>query len=342
MDLSIIIVNWNSAAFTRKCLVSIEANAANLSYEVIVIDNASHDGCGEMIEADFPHVKFIQSTENVGFAQANNLAFAQSRGRNVLFLNPDTEILGDALQELLEALESMPQAGMVGAHLLNSDLSLQTTCVVALPSFLNQFLSSDYLRRAFPTWNIWGMRPLLQEIKHPVPVEAISGACMLAKREVIDQISGFSTDYFMYAEDMDLCMRIGRSGWKIYYAPNAKIVHHAGKSSSTRKEGNFSSVVLRESVYRYMKLHHGSRYAALYQLSSAVLALLRLALLLVAFPIVVYPKGRLFVFSAFSKWCDILSWSVGGEQWARQQHWPNSVSRQGAPVTKPSYEPEKA
>ena len=158
MDLSIIIVNWNSAAFTRKCLVSIEANAANLSYEVIVIDNASHDGCGEMI-CPFPHVKFIQSTENVGFAQANNLAFAQSRGRNVLFLNPDTEILGDALQELLIALESMPQAGMVGANLLNSDLSSADHLRCGTSFVIEPVSKFGLSKKSLSTWNIRGMRP---------------------------------------------------------------------------------------------------------------------------------------------------------------------------------------
>src|SRR4051812_35884047 len=105
MELSIIIVNWKSVDFTRQCLASITAGAGDLNYEVIIIDNASWDGCGEMIRSEFPEVIFIQSNQNLGFAGANNLAFTRSRGRNVMFLNPDTEIQGLALQRLLSALE---------------------------------------------------------------------------------------------------------------------------------------------------------------------------------------------------------------------------------------------
>ncbi|HKR93778.1 MAG TPA: glycosyltransferase, partial [Candidatus Angelobacter sp.] len=133
--------------FTQQCLASITANAGDLHYEVIVIDNASWDGCGEMIRREFPQVMFIQSNQNLGFAGANNLAFSKSTGRKVLFLNPDTEIQGSALQTLLSALESLPDAGMVGARLLNSDRTLQTHCVVALPSILNQTLNSEFLRK---------------------------------------------------------------------------------------------------------------------------------------------------------------------------------------------------
>src|ERR1700692_2251866 len=137
-------------AFTRQCLASIYANAAGLSCEVIVVDNASNDGCEGMIRSEFPQAIFVQSAKNIVFAGANNLAFAQSRGRNIFFLNPDTEVQGPALLSLVSSLESLPQAGMVGARLLNSDFSLQTTCVVALPSILNQALSSNYLRKTFP------------------------------------------------------------------------------------------------------------------------------------------------------------------------------------------------
>src|SRR5438309_590446 len=157
-DLSVIIVNWNSATFTKQCLASIFANAGALNIEVIVVDNASYDGCAEMVGVEFPDVTFVQSQRNLGFSGANNLALGRASGRNVLFLNPDTEIEGSALQVLLSAVDSIPDAGMVGARLLNSDLSLQTTCITALPSILNQALSCDYLRYTIPRWRIWSLR----------------------------------------------------------------------------------------------------------------------------------------------------------------------------------------
>jgi GT2 family glycosyltransferase len=328
MDLSIIIINWKSVNFTRQCLASICTNAGDVTYEVIVVDNASYDGCEQMIKSEFPHVTFLQSEENLGFAGANNLAFAQSQGRNVMFLNPDTEILGAALRILVSSLDSTPRAGMVGARLLNSDLSLQTTCIVALPSILNQALSSRHLRTAFPKWRIWGMRPLFEDPKEPVLVEAISGACMVARRDVIAQVGGFTTDYFMYSEDMDLCVKVERSGWKIYFVPDATIIHHAAGSSSSRAESNFSSIMLHESVSRFMELHRGRPYAALYRSSTALMAVCRLLLLVGALPAAIHPRGCSFLSRAFSKWRGVLAWSLGLTPWvSKQPARPRTISQ---------------
>jgi N-acetylglucosaminyl-diphospho-decaprenol L-rhamnosyltransferase len=287
MDLSVIIVNWKSVAFTRQCLASIYANAQALNFEVIVVDNASYDGCEEMVKFEFPQAIFLQSDRNLGFAGANNLAFARSQGRNVLFLNPD--------------------------------FTLQTTCVVALPSIVNQALSSNYLRKTFPKWRIWGMRPLFVAGNAPRPVDAISGACMVARREAIAQVGAFSTYYFMYSEDMDLCVKIARAGWKIYYVPEARIVHHAEGSSSSREESNFSSIMLCESLTRFMELHRGHWYAILYRCSTASIAACRILLLVAASPIAIHPRGYHFVSRAFSKWCGVLAWCLGLTQWVSRE-----------------------
>ena len=265
LALSIILVNWNSREFVRACLESIERTADRLAHEIFVVDNASFDGCEAMVRTLYPEVHFLQSPLNLGFAGANNLAFTQCRGQNILFLNPDTEILPGALQHLLAALESRADAGMVGAHLLNSDGSVQTTCIAATPSIANQTLNCDLLRRLFPRWSIWGMRALFPPAAEPVSVEAISGACMLGRRDIFEQVGAFSTCYFMYAEDMDLALKVTRLGFKILYVPAAQIVHHAGGSSSQRKENSFSDIVLRESLLQFFLLHRGRFYAALYR-----------------------------------------------------------------------------
>lgn len=318
-NLSIIIVNWKSQAFVRNCLTSICANVGSLTHEILVVDNASFDGCDEMVRSEFPHVLFIQSEYNLGFAAANNLAFVRSSGRNVLFLNPDTEIRGAAIQELVSALECLPNAGMVGARLLNSDGSLQTTCITAIPVILNQTLNSRYLRRTFPLWKIWGMRALFENNPAPVPVEAISGACMLARREVIHHVGGFRTDYFMYAEDMDLCVTISQGGWKIYYVPDAAIVHHAGGSSASREESNFSNIMLRQSVAHFFSLHRGSFYAMLYRASLAVVSVLRILALLLACPILIQRWNCRNVCLALKKWSSIFFWSLGITRWPTRQ-----------------------
>jgi N-acetylglucosaminyl-diphospho-decaprenol L-rhamnosyltransferase len=335
LDLSIIIINWRSQAFVRDCLASIYTNGGAAAYEVFVVDNASYDGCDEMVKSEFPRTIFIQSEHNLGFAAANNLAFFKSRGRNVMFLNPDTEIQGSAIQTLISELESIPDAGMVGAHLLNSDFSLQTTCITALPSILNQTLSSDCLRKAFPKWKTWGMRPLFEEAKGAVPVDAISGACMLARREIVERVGSFSTDYFMYSEDMDLCVKISKTGWKIYYVPDAFIVHHAGGSSSSREESNFSSIMLRESLMHFFEIHRGRVYGTLYRLSAAFAGMCRILLLMAIFPIAIHPRGYRFLSRAVKKWCSILAWSLGLTHWVNQQSLRSTTFVADSRVTHP-------
>src|SRR4029077_16116528 len=147
LDLSIIIINWNSAAFVRECLETVYAGTGELDFEVIVVDNASFDDCGQVVQAEFPAVKFLQSPANLGFAKANNLGVRAAGGRNLLFLNPDTEILGNALPKMVSFLDASPDASIVGYKLLNSDLSLQTSCVQPFPSILNQVFDAEHLRR---------------------------------------------------------------------------------------------------------------------------------------------------------------------------------------------------
>ncbi len=315
LDLSTIIVNWKSRAFVRQCLASICSNAYPIAYEIFVVDNASFDGCEQMLKSEFPQFIFIQSKTNLGFAGANNLAFALSTGRNVLFLNPDTEIHGEAIQKLISALESAPDIGMAGAHLLNSDFTLQTSCITTLPSILNQTLNSNYLRKTFPRWGVWGMRPLFEGTNEPVQVEAISGACMLARHEVIERVNCFSTDYFIYAEDMDLCLKIAKTDWKIFYVPDAVIVHHAGGSSSNREESNFSNIMLRNALIDFFTLHRGPRYAFLYRFCMVLNSTLRILLLLAALPISIVPRGYRFITYALRKWSSILGWSLGLTKW---------------------------
>ena len=315
IELSIVIVNWKSREFLKNCLKSIHANCDSLEYEIVVIDNASYDGCKEMLESRFPDVVFIQSNENLGFARANNLAYNKSRGRNVLFLNPDTEIQGHALQTLLEALKTIPDAGMVGAKLLNSDNTLQTTCVTALPSIANQALASNYLRNHFPSWSIWGMRALYSGDQKVSRVEAISGACMLAKREILDRIGCFTTDYFMYAEDMDLCIKVNKTAAKICYVPEAVVVHHGGGSSSSHSESNFSSVMQRESLAKFFELHRGRGYALIYRTSTVLISAVRMAVIVLSSPITICKDGYRPFSRRANKWSSILRWAVDVSKW---------------------------
>jgi N-acetylglucosaminyl-diphospho-decaprenol L-rhamnosyltransferase len=310
-NVSIIIVNWRSRDYVRACLQSIEKESERDSYEVVLVDNDPEDGCGAMLREQFPYVRYILSTTNLGFAKANNLAAAESSGRYILFLNPDTEICEGAIQILVAALDRHPEAGMAGARLLNSDRTLQTTCVTAIPNLLNQTLNLRWLQRTFPRWRIWGMRALYRPTKAPCPVEAISGACMLIRRDVAAQVGGFSTDYFMYAEDMDLCLKVAKAGHAILYVPEAEIVHHGGGSSSRQQETHFSSIVTRESLMRFFTLHRGPAYARACRMVMGVVCAVRLSVLALVSPMALHPRGAQFLSRAWTKWLSILAWCVG-------------------------------
>ena len=325
-DLSIIIVNWRSQAFVGECLAALFDKRTALTYEVFVVDNASFDGIADLLAARFPQVTFIQCERNLGFAGANNLAFSRCCGRNVLFLNPDTEVQGDAIQTLVSALESLPDAGLIGARLLNSDLSLQTNCVTAIPTLLNQIFSCDLLRTWFPNWKMWGMEPLLQNDDAPAQVGAISGACMLGRRYVLAGVGGFSPEYFMYLEDMDLCVKIARAGSAIYYVPQATIIHHGGGSSALRQENHFSSIMLRRSLISFFRRYHGRTYAASYRACLVLVSAVRVLLLMLALPVLLKGGGFPTAFKPLKKWCGIFLWSVGATPWTSPKTHPNTYS----------------
>ena len=311
MDLSIIIVNWNSKDYLRKCLASVLAETCNLTCEIIVIDSASFDGCDKLLRNEYPQVLFIQSLENLGFSRSNNMAFQSATGESVLFLNPDTEVVGSAINVLHSALKGLPNAGAVGGKLLNTDRTVQTSCIQAFPTIVNQLLDAESLRRRFPRSRLWGMSPLFDAGTKPREVEAISGACVMLPRALLQQIGVFSEDYFMYAEDIDLAYKISRSGYKCYYVPNATVVHHGGGSSQVAPS-NFSNVMMRESIWLFFKKTRGRCYGLAYRTSMLVSAIVRMSGLLVLLPFLPALRKTSPQMASFRKWNAILSWSLLG------------------------------
>jgi len=314
LDLSIIIVNWNSFEFVRKCVASVYTNVKKLRFEVIVVDNASFDRCEEMLNNEFPGVKFTQSNANIGFAGANNLAFKGSRGRNILFLNPDTEIVGPAIQEMVALLENNPRAGIVGCKLLNSDYSIQTSCIQPFPSILNQVFDNEWLATMFPKAAIWGRRPLQENSSRPSVVEVVSGACLVIKREAFENIGLFTPDYFMYAEDCDLCYKAKQAGWQVYYLSDATVIHHGGRSSELTPENNFGSIMMKQSLLKFMRLRRGTAYAAVYRATMVVVSLCRLLLLVVLMAFAKGNRQRQTISRAFKKWGQVFGWATGWKE----------------------------
>lgn len=310
MDLTILIVNWNSADYLRKCLNSIFAQKTDLDFEVIIVDNASYDGSDLIVKDEFPGVKFIQSEENLGFAKANNLAFQFSSGRILLFLNPDTEIMDSGLNAMFSSLESIPEAGVIGCRLLNSDMSLQTSCVQSFPTILNQILDVEYLRVRFPGLKFWGIRALFFYKGSPEEVEAVSGACLMIKRDVFQKVNLFSTDYFMYSEDIDLCYKVRKAGFKVFYTDEAKVIHHGGQSVKNTQVNYFSILLMRESLLKFLKTTKGSLYGDIYRITMALAAILRLIMIIGIMPVGIFIFGRKAIVNSFNKWKTIFLWAI--------------------------------
>jgi len=307
VKLSILIVNWNSTDYLRACLQSILDTCSSINPQVIVVDGGSFDGCDQMLATEFPWVEFLQSRENIGFGRSNNLGFGRVTGDALLLLNPDTVLQTGAVGILLEALSTLPDVGMVGAHLLNSDGTLQMSSVHPLPNPVNAAFDLNVFRALW--WRRHG-----SGVDKPFPVEAVSGACMMMRAGTFRDLGGFNPRFFMYAEDMDLCFRVQQAGLAIFHAPNARIVHHGGGSSATTFS-KFPTVMICEALQTYMVINRGLADALAYRVLILGAALLRLPLLLALSS---QKARRARCIASIHRSIAALRWSVGLESWARE------------------------
>jgi len=299
--LSIIIVNWNSTAYLLKCIESIYKYTHETEFEIIVVDNASPDDDVRLVKHQFPDVVLIESSENLGFARANNLGFRASSGEYVVFLNPDTILINPAFDLILHQVRSLSNLGVVGCTLFNEDRTIQTSAIQTFPTVLNQLLDVDFIRNRFPACALWNIAPLLKGGNLPSHVQVISGACLLLRREVFAQVGHFSEDYFMYAEDVDLCYKVAKTGFTNYYVPQAQIVHYGGKSSVKSR-----AVLMKwRSILHYVAKHHGNVYQLAFRIAMACSAMLRLAVLSLRWLVVRGPRKE-SVQGTLLKWWLIL------------------------------------
>jgi N-acetylglucosaminyl-diphospho-decaprenol L-rhamnosyltransferase len=309
-ELSIICVNWNSLEYLLECIASIYEHTRETSIEIIVVDNASPEGGVEVVAEKYPLVRIVRSDVNVGFAGANNLGFSHSAGRYLLLLNPDTKIVGPAIKAMLDRIKSLPDAGIVGCKLLNTDLSVSTTSIQKFPTIINQLFNIEALRLRFPTCRLWDIGPLFSENSLPVKVDVIPGACMMLKRDVFERAGLLTEDYFMYAEDIDLNYKVRRLGFSSYYVGEAQIVHHGGRSSSRQEVSQWSTVMTYRAMLKFYRRTRGRTYAAAYRFAMGCAAVVRLVFLAIMFPF----GDRLGIRWAAAKWSTILKWSIGIEQ----------------------------
>lgn len=239
MKLSIIIVSYNTKKLLADCINSIESSLQKLKYEIIVVDNCSSDGSVDLLKSQFQKVKIIENNYNAGFAKANNQGLLVCSGDYILLLNSDTLVLGDALSTLVEFMDMHTETAICGPRLLNSDMTLQLPCRRGFPRLINSISHFSGLSRVFPKSSVLGsylMTYMDSSIDHEV--DAVSGACLLVRREILSTIGGLLDEaFFMHFEDIDLCFRAKKSGYKVYYVHNAEVIHLKGQSSKLRSEG---------------------------------------------------------------------------------------------------------
>jgi N-acetylglucosaminyl-diphospho-decaprenol L-rhamnosyltransferase len=259
LDLSVVIVNWNVRDLLQRCVESVLSSKRSITTEIIVVDNASVDGSVEMLRAEFPQTVLIANPENRGFPAANNQGIAAAQGRYVLLLNPDTEVLADALDALVQYMDAHPDVGLVGPQLLHPDGQVQSSRR-RYPTLATLFFESTWLESLAPRALLRRYYVLDQPDNAVLDVDWITGAAMLARREVIQQVGGMDERFFMYSEELDWCRRIKAAGWRVVYHPEARVIHYEGKSSEQAMPARH--VNFQRSKIRYARKYHGPRLAA--------------------------------------------------------------------------------
>ncbi len=258
IDLSIIIVSWNVKELLRQCLASVESGRGALNLQVIVVDNASTDSSGEMVAAEFPWVRLLRQQKNVGFSRGNNLGLATAKGPYLLLLNPDTQIVGTALSQMVAYLDAHPTIGALGPQLLFPDGKVQSSRR-RFPTLATGFFESTWLQSVAPR-SITHRYYVLDRPDDVISqVDWVMGASLMVRRQAYEDVGPLDEGYFMYSEEMEWQRRIKNAGWKVIYYPFAQVIHHEGKSSE--------QVVVQRHIYfqrsklRYYRQVHG-RWAA--------------------------------------------------------------------------------
>lgn len=231
MQLTVIIVSYNVRPLLLQCLYALQHACLGLAAEILVVDNASSDGTVASLQRHFPHVQFIQSKQNLGFARANNLALQQARGQYILFLNPDTLVPENCLHNCILHLKQHSTTGAVGVQMIDGNGVFLPESKRSKPSITASFFKLSGLASAFPHSGFFNRYALGRLNKHNnCEVDVLAGAFMLIRKSVLENVGGFHEDYFMFGEDIDLCIRIQKAGYRIMYLGKECIIHHKGQS----------------------------------------------------------------------------------------------------------------
>jgi GT2 family glycosyltransferase len=263
MDLSIVIINWNTKNLLLQCLEAVYQMAGAVETEVFVVDNGSADGSGTALKERFPGVTLIENQINLGFAKANNQALSLSKGDYLLLLNPDTRVKTGAIERLVSFMEDHSEAGAAGPQLLHPDGTKQNS-IANFPSLATELLNKRFLRWLFPK-KFPGKE---KDYREPLEVDSVIGACMMVRRDAMEQVGLLDEDYFLFLEETDWCYRLKKAGWKIYHIPQAEVYHFQGKSAETNVE--MAKIEYYRSRYRFFRKHYGNVRCALLALGLAI------------------------------------------------------------------------
>ena len=255
MDISVIIVAWNARHYLELCLDSLAEAPPRRSMEIIVVDNASADGTAEMVEARFPDVKLIRSSENLGFAKGNNVAIRQCCGRYIALVNPDVIVFPGCLDALADFLDQNPKVGNVGPRVFNPDMTQQSTCR-RFPTLWNNFCSATSLATAFKNSRFFaGEHMFYFPHDRTLPVDVLVGCFSMIRRETFNEVGLLDDGLFMYGDDVDWCRRCWKAGWQVVFFPGAKAIHDRGKTTAPYPVR--FAVAQQRSVLYYWRKHHG-------------------------------------------------------------------------------------
>jgi GT2 family glycosyltransferase len=280
MDISFIIVNWNTKGLLGECLDSILKTVEALTHEIIVVDNASSDGSVEMLRQQYPQVKIIANRENRGFGAANNQGFAVMQGRYALMINTDAVLTAGAVGKLWNFAEANPRAAIVCGQLLNADGSKQNS-VASFPTMLTLVANTSLLEYLFPR------KYPSKRYEHtgPLEVDSAIGACMMIRKKALDEVSFFDDRFFFFFEETDLAYAMKRAGWRIYQVPDALIYHLQGQSIGHNAG---SRIEFYRSRYQFLRKWHTSPY---YRAAAAVIFLRLVVNILLSFAGVLLTLG---------------------------------------------------
>lgn len=254
MDLSIVIVNWNTKSRLAACLDSIERHPPTGECEVIVVDNDSSDGSAQMVGECFPDITLVEQVKNVGYAEGNNRGIRASSGRYVLLLNPDTEVKAGTLDGLIKFADEHPEAAAVGCRLVGPDGKVQRSCR-SFPDPIGVLFEYTRLSYLFPKSRLFGRyRMTYFRYNQESEVDQPMGSCLLLSRKAIEDVGMFDQEFAIFFNEVDWCYRARQKGWKVYFTPAAEVIHHGGASTSQIK-----AEMVRES-HRSMRKFYEKHY----------------------------------------------------------------------------------